>query len=723
MKTIALTRLNILAAPAGAGLSTTQKVKLLTELAEMGYRIINPTKLDAISEAFLLDYKHLFQALTIKRGGDKTHVPLFKDFASNRVNDVSYFAKRVYGYILNDANIISDSVMLSNGTAVPKWLFEVYNFGADPITQMQSEDLFNLAEDEEFVKQGDAHTEWIDLKLATDMEVAKALFKFYENIVYSKSSIKEELHADLLRLIDFFGTGNLDASRIVFKETKALLLKVLWNAQRYTEVAGLTYSAKDVLRMFAAVTDTDVSLVQPIKFPKMNRKARKVILGVLENAVNLAEDVKNYEGLWLQIGRYLHPTEYAKRYPKTAKVFDALRNGKIATFASVTEKLIAQQKAGALINHLQAKPGMLARKLHELLRKFPFESVDILRAFEQNAETLQLKNVLIMKSYFQTINTDTHRTVINKKGKIKVLENNAEKALTPVVVQKVMAVLDRIALRLLHNKETWDAKKVWIDQNLRNYTVPLQQRAASDGILTVGRGTRIDVDFDKVLRLFIYWKEASRRTDLDLSVMQMDADFKYVGHVSYTNLSSNGIMHSGDIQSAPLGAAEFVDITLTKLKSNVKHLAVQVLRYCGNAFEEMDCHAGWMMRSMVSPDVKTFDIKTVANKFDLNGKGSYAIPLVVDIANKQMVICDLFVNGKALHNNVEGSFENITLICSQIANFVKSKPTMLELASKNAIARNAWFVEEKEDADITIGLTADCTYNALDVEHVLAELI
>ena len=191
--------------------------------------------------------------------------------------------------------------------------------------------------------------------------------------MYSKSSIKEALRADVYELLRFFGAEALEAERLVFKETKALIMKYFWEQQNYLAVKQLALSATDVLRMFAALTDTDVSLSEKIRFPKMNRAARKAVLATLEKSASLPEDIRRYKGLWLEIGRYLHPTEYAKTYPRTAEVFDALRNGTIETFASRTEKLIAQRAVEDLLAHLEKKPGVYARKLHEVLRKFPRE--------------------------------------------------------------------------------------------------------------------------------------------------------------------------------------------------------------------------------------------------------------------------------------------------------------------------------------------------------------
>lgn len=722
MKTIALNRLNVLGIARGEGLTAEQQITFLAELSKLGYRVTNPSILNEVSQSFLLDYKHWLKALATKRGGDVQYVPLFKTFPESTPDDQAYFAKRLMGYMGNIFGLFPDAVTLDNSVKVPKWLFDIYQFGADPITQMQSKELFDLAVRENRKKKNDTHVEWMDLTIVHNAELQERLKVYMTQLLYAKSSIKEALHKDLYALLDFFGANSLDGDLIVFKENKSLLMQYLWKKEAWDTIATFAKTATDILRLFAAVTDSDVSLNEKIKFPKLSRRVRRMVLTVLERSSSLPEDLKKYKGLWLEIGRYLHPSEYAKQYPRTASLFDALRNGKIETYNAKTEKLLAVKELYELLEHLESKPGVYARKLHEVLRIFPSATAQVLESFERNINKVALKNLLVLKAYFSSINTAEYRTIINKKGKMKVLPNNALAALSEKSVDKVVWILEAAIRAQVAEKESWETQKAWVDPALMHYTIPLQQRKASDGILTVGRGSQIKVDFSKVLRLFIYWKEATQRTDLDLSIIQFSKDFKYLGHVSYTNIKADGITYSGDIQSAPMGAAEFMDITLSKLKKEVKYLAVQVNKYCGDNFVDMDCHAGWMLREEATSDVKTFDIKTVVNKFDLNGIGGYAIPLMVDVEARKVISTDLYVSGINFHNNVEGSTNDVALLCSQLAQFVKTRPVLSDLAYAHVVARNAQLVIDKSEADITFGLR-DCTYNATDVEEILTELI
>ncbi|MFW9952342.1 MAG: TerD family protein, partial [Candidatus Thorarchaeota archaeon] len=227
----------------------------------------------------------------------------------------------------------------------------------------------------------------------------------------------------------------------------------------------------------------------------------------------------------------------------------------------------------------------------------------------------------------------------------------------------------------------------------------------------------------KTLRLFNYWKESGSRTDFDTSLIEFDKDMNYKGHVSYTNLSSGGINHSGDVTSAPNGASEFIDINMKKLNDGIKYLGIQVYVYAGENFNQVEkSYAGWMIRDEASSSRKSFDIKTVANKFNMVGAGRYAIPMIVDVEASEIVFVDIFMNGTNSMNRVEGAVKDVSTVAREIVKMVDTKPNMLDLIKYQVEASNAELVENKEDATITYGIT-ECTHSVDRVDEILAELL
>ena len=718
-----LNRMNIVLYPKGKGLTSMQKMMVVTELANLGYRLSNPILLNEVDASFLANFSKIQQLLLKKRGGDVNYVPLFNNFPSQKVDDELYFTKRFYGFLANIFRHTQDTVRLNNGVLVPRWLFDVDEFGADPITQTQSSELWERVAEAQQDKQEDDHVEWQTLELVVDTAEETVLQQYLQQLLYAKASIPEYVQQEAYSLLDYLGIDFIDIDKVIFKEIKAWLGKYCWERKNWKGFVGLHQTATDVLRSLAAVTGSDVSLSQAIKFPSLPRPARRAILTVLENSAGTAENLWQYKGLWLALGRYLHPGAQAQKFPRTAQVFDQLRNGRLVTFAGKTEQLLSEGALMPVLKHLAKRPGTFLRRLHEVLRRFPSHYVTILEYLKPYLADLPLKNLLVLQSYFEHINEAQYRSVINKKGKMIVLDNNSYQALSTEVLEAVLAAIKNSIQEQLATLESWQEEKVWIDPSLSNYTLPLQQRKHSEGILTLGRGSRVPVDLSKVLRLFVYWKQVAKRTDLDLSIALYNSDFQLINQVSYTNLSAMGAVHSGDLQDGLLGAAEFIDIDLNKVSEATAYVSVQIYRYTGESFAEMTCHAGWMWREKVNADYKSFDVKTVANKLDLNGVGSYAIPFMVDIVQEQIIYTDLYVNGLRQHNAIETSVHSLKVTTAELAQFTHTRPTYWQLAQAHALARNATVVEDAAEATITFGTDTSHTYNVQQPEQILSELI
>lgn len=698
MKSIAIKRLRVIPMPKGTGVTGRFAFVMAAELAKLGYRVSNPELLEEGADSLFLDHASLIDTLVEMRGGDVQHVPLFKDFPGS----------------------FSNEDVIEHGTPY------VHGLGSEWHTEWkrvlssipQTKQIFEEGKVDQENRKSDAHTEWIDMKLVPAEDALSLLRDWMYNTLYAQSSIKQEWHDDLRALLKHFGTEGIDFERVVMKENRAFLLEFFWKEDLYQAVIGLTSSPTDLLRLFASLTGTDISLGNKIKFPKFSRKQRRAVLGALELCPNLEEDLVRYRGLWLNVARYIHPGSYAKKMPKVARAFKALAENKITTFNGLTDKLVADNSINALMDHLQHRPGVFARKLHELLRKFPGSFTDIVRAFGVVVDAIPTKTLLVLEAYFLSINEEECRTIINKRGSIKVLPNTSRNTMSEKHIQQVVELIQTTLVGRFSKQDSFDGS-VWIDPKLRKTMVPLQQRMGSDGILTVGRGSRIPLHIDRVLRLFVYWKQTAQRTDLDLSVAAYDENFKQIGQVSWTRLGANGMHHSGDLTSAEHGAAEFIDIELDKLNKNVRYISAQILRFSGEAFSEMTCFAGWMIRDKVDTDYKSFDIKTVANKFDLQGNKSWCIPLLVDLLNNEIIYTDLYVGQRSHANTVEGNISETQQICRELSRFVNTRPNLHALVEKHVRARKANMVNNRDEADITIGLEGS-TYDLSKAEEVLA---
>ena len=71
-------------------------------------------------------------------------------------------------------------------------------------------------------------------------------------------------------------------------------------------------------------------------------------------------------------------------------------------------------------------------------------------------------------------------------------------------------------------------------------------------------------------RLFMHWAQKDRAgpINLDLSAMACNAEVKTVGKCTFSELRAPGMVHSGDLRSAPLpvGATEYIALDLEQLR-------------------------------------------------------------------------------------------------------------------------------------------------------------
>ena len=158
---------------------------------------------------------------------------------------------------------------------------------------------------------------------------------------------------------------------------------------------------------------------------------------------------------------------------------------------------------------------------------------------------------------------------------------------------------------------------------------------ARPGSACMPRGSVVPVTGDR-LRFFVYWRQAEHRTDFDLSALLLDDDFAPVGHLSWTNLTTLGGVHSGDITEAPEGASEFIEIDLSTVAA--RYIVPQVNVYAGEGFEEVaESFFGFMERDGEQQG-RPYEPRTVRMKSDLRGAGRIALPLVFRARRRRRLV-------------------------------------------------------------------------------------
>ena len=265
--------------------------------------------------------------------------------------------------------------------------------------------------------------------------------------------------------------------------------------------------------------------------------------------------------------------------------------------------------------------------------------------------------------------------------------------------------------------------KVWVSELFSQYLVPFSQRSASKALRTVARGSRFPwAPETKVIRGFIWWKNSEQgRTDIDLSAMMLDEDWKYVEHVSFTNLRSmrTGSCHSGDIVDAPKGAAEYIDIDIAMAKAaGVRYVVFNVYGFTWQPFCDLpECSFGWMEREDAEGG-QIFEAASVRNKIDLSCCSKIALPVIFDLEEGVAVWMDMALTERlgsvALENNSKG----VIAVCRALVEM--HKPNLYDLVQLHIRARGEQ-VDDKAEADVVFDVDDGIT--PYDVEKWMAEYI
>ncbi|MCU0494137.1 MAG: TerD family protein [Chloroflexaceae bacterium] len=540
--------------------------------------------------------------------------------------------------------------------------------------------------------------------------------------------------ADRADLAWFFQTYGDDAMTLIpqevpLREHVALLAALLLRHTTRGPALLPRYvkTATDVLRLAVALSDGDVSLATATKFRRLTRPERRVLLELLEASGNTLEDMLRYVEPWKRLGERLHPGEYAARFPRSAAAFDAIRNNRpVATFRSQVEGAIRANHIDAAIAVLRTRPGELTRRLDHLLRQAAQPDV-VVAAFGEVAAQVATPVLLQTLAHFAQRPTMPPLRSFFPKGevaRVQVIANTL-----PPLDAELCAGVVAICRETLINRFRAQPPlgPVYVDERLRNYPVPLTQRSASKALRTIPRGSRLPLDAGGTVRFFLWWKEGevngrpTGRVDIDLSAVLYDGHWRYLEHISYTNLKSEKYRaaHSGDIVTAPNGACEFIDLDIESVvRYGGRYVVTSLNSFSGQPYCNLpECFAGWMLRQEPQSG-EVFEPQTVQQKVDLAANTRICIPVILDLVARQVIWTDLALNNHPrVNNTIEGNQKGMLLMGYALTNLVK--PDLYELFTLHAAARGT--LSPRESAQVVFA--PDGTVTPFDISVILANYL
>lgn len=572
----------------------------------------------------------------------------------------------------------------------------------------------------------------VDLKVI-DLGSKAEFNTMIRQLIQAKVSISETDKEDIDAAIEYTYLDELDEilpPEIPFKENVGFVVgSLLKHDKANVKLIGrYIKTATDVLRLAVAWSSGDVSLAEATRFRKFKRSERRLLLGLLEQCYPITEDMLRYKQRWIRLGEILHPSEYKHQFTRCKEAFDILRNNKpFTTFNGSVELAFQYHNVWTLIDLLMKRPGEFARRLDHLLRITEHTEYVVL-AFGEIANQVSTPVLLQVKSHFAHRNEPKELRTFFPKGNVAkaVAIPNTLPEVDAVVCQDIVQLCDQVLIQRFSVLP--QLGKIYIDERLKRYNVPFSQRSASKALRTIVRGSRVPMQEGDTLRFFTWWKEGmvqgnpTGRVDIDLSAVMYDRNWQYVEHISYTNLRSSKYraVHSGDIVSAPQGASEFIDLHIPSIVDyGGRYIVATLHSFTSQPYCDLpECFVGWMMRKKPGSG-EIFEPSTVVDKIDVTANTQIAIPVILDLVEREVIWTDLSLTRHPnYYNNVEGNQKGMVFMGKAMTTL--QKPDLYDLFMLHAKARGE-LVDHEDQADTIF--SEDKGVTPFDIEQIMAEFL
>lgn len=668
---------------------------LLKSFADLDF-ILDYSSIELLKNTHLSEvqafYFHAFDLLKESKGAKVKHIYFYRNFPNmDHISDDEYILRAMLHYM----------------TATE----EEYGYMA--------QDIKTLKKTKEKIT---AHP--ITLKVIEEKDAISLLGKYFTALLEGNHTISHQ-DGNIMKVFLKEYPELVTPTTFAFKENLVLYARMILEDKKKVSALFDYLSINhfkeitDVLRLYAAISGY-CSLLGVITFKSLDRKARKNFLSYLNALVQDKKDAMDdfalHEDLWKKAFRMLHVGEFKGKYPFIYDCAYRLRTNQYGTFFSKVNVGI-QSGDKEVFTLLKRKPGYFARMLDSLLRNSSFSVEEILSQFSFVMSSIATPVIIQLWGYYQNRNHLFQKRFISYRSYshfVSLETQETRSCYDEETLKKIIHCLEEgLKVRF---KDLPVLNNVYLDPTMKNYMVPLNNKNQSEGINTLGFGSKIALDAgdNKVLRFFTYWKNIKNsRVDVDLSAEIYDENFEYVASLAWHDMGAGRKFksyHSGDITTAPKGASEFIDINLEKAKEYCRYIVVCNTVFTGQTFNEIsECFSGVMFRNQSGKRGPVFDPKTVRTKFDLTADSTLIVAFIIDLETMELIWCDIPQSGYyvAQESTIGAIIKRATGRHMSLYDLV--------LLHQNHIT----FVDDKEKAEIVIDDTTDSILHPSRVDEIM----
>lgn len=584
----------------------------------------------------------------------------------------------------------------------------------------------------------------VSLKILKEDEAVKILVEYANKMFESKTAITLVAQKTLKLLVNDFSYF-IAPNEIPFKENLAFYVCCMKEFAKNLDVNEGTIlshinlkfikTSTDLLRVYVAFSNGDITLMNNTKFLSLNRGGRKTFLRLLDNMAAdsnyIIDDMAMHDFLWKKALEKLHIGDYANIFPNAYKIATMLRNDDYKTYNASLVLAYKEKNTEELVKLLSIKPGVFARSIDYILRNLENDTDFILKSFEKVANKVSSTVLLQLWEFYKNRNIYDTRIFIIKgplNSFIKEIEDN-RKDINKETVDKLLTIIENALSSIYSSKEL--IEKVYLDESMKNFAIPTNCRNASGGYKTLTFGTRVKLESSKksIIRFFTHWKNTNDknsfergRIDIDLSLQLFDENFKNVAVLSWHNMIGGATFnsfHSGDITSAPNGASEFIDLDYKEARKVGKYAVVCNNVYTGQDFADIpECFSGVMFKHDKGKTGEIFQGNLVKHKFDLTQRGSSQnLAFVIDLDTLEMIWVDFPYSFTQSYAVAANSNSNLNIV-STIKRALQTHMNMYDLIKLHE--NHIKFCNNKSEAKYIIGDFSKADLSPYDIDKISA---
>ncbi len=396
----------------------------------------------------------------------------------------------------------------------------------------------------------------------------------------------------------------------------------------------------DVIKVLDEINYTDYKNKQLNKL-NLKNSDRKFITSLINELFKTSRcDIRNcYEKKKIWNG-LLHHIHYKAVSDEAEEFVEAMRSDRNDSVFSEFERAMRENSIKTAVDTLKRNKGSASvlRNINYLISRCDKDDLDYVLKNMETDNTIVLIQLLMQYAHYKKDGARAFKFTKHNKLKVHVETQEERNSRRSCISSEALDIVTNTIKENIKKNLKGRLDKVYIDPDMVNYALPLQENTSQGGFGTLTRGSKIQIGETKKLRVFTYWEKVN---DIDLSVFGIDEEGnrKEFSWRTMAFNQSKAITYSGDQTSGYNGGSEYFDIDMDKFKKLYPEIRYMILCdnvYSGKAFDKCFCKAGYMTRD-IEDSGRVYEPKTVKSAFMINCGSTFAYLFGVDLLKNELI--------------------------------------------------------------------------------------